>query len=98
LWPAPESSGLAITALCAVQSLAISAATTAGTFEIGVPDDLAGPVAVDGPIAMGFREALGRHEDAAQYQARYELGKNELARRANSRASGGAIFVRPGRR
>jgi hypothetical protein len=98
LWPAPETSGLAITALCAVQSVAITSATTAGTFEIGVPDDLAGPVAVDGPIAMGFREALGRHEDAAQYQARYELGKNELARRANSRASGGAIFVRPGRR
>jgi hypothetical protein len=98
LWPAPEESGLTITALCAVQALAITAATTAATFEIGVPDDLAAPIAIDGPIAMGLREALGRHDDAAQYQARYELGKNELARRANSRASGGAIFVRPGRR
>jgi hypothetical protein len=98
LYPTPEESGLTITALCVVQALAISAATTASTFEIGVPDDLAAQIAIDGPIAMGYREALGRHDDAVQYTARFEAGVQELARRANSRASGGVIRVRPGGR
>lgn len=98
LWPTPESTGLAITGRCAVHSLAITAATTASTFEIGVPDDLAAYIAVDGPIAMGYREALARHDDAREYAARFELGVQELSRRANARAAGGVVYVRPGRR
>lgn len=97
LYPVPTSSGLAIDALCAIMPPAIGAATAPGTV-LPVPEDLAGRLAIDGPIAMGYREALGRMDMAQQYEPRFEQGVQELSRRANARVGHGPVRLVPGLR
>lgn len=97
LYPTPATSGQAIDALCAIMPPAIGSGTAAGTV-LPVPEDLAGKLAVDGPIAMGYREALGRMDLAKEYEARFEAGIQELARRANSRVGHGPVRLIPGLR
>jgi len=96
LWPTPTVAGLAMDALCAVLPPAIDS-ETADTYVLPVPEDLVRRIAVDGPIGMGFREALGRGDLAQQYEVRFEeAGVQELSRRANSRIGHGPVQLRPG--
>jgi hypothetical protein len=92
IWPAPTASGQAITALCAVQALAIGAGTSGATV-IGVPDDLARAIVVDGAQAIGWETALGRPDLAQAPRARYDAAKQMLERRGNSRMGRGPIRV-----
>lgn len=90
--PTPTVAGQAVTALCAVQALAILSGT-AGSVVIGVPDDLARMIVVDGATAIGWETAMGRPDLAATPRARYEAGKQQLARRANARIGRGPVRV-----
>lgn len=94
IFPTPTTAGQAITALCAVQSLTIDASIgSPGTYVIGLPNDLAWEIAVDGASAIGYEDAMGRPDLAAAPRARAEVATQELERRANSRVGQGPISV-----
>lgn len=83
LWPVPEA-GQAITSVAALLPPALSA----GSSVPAVPEDFHQAI-VDGAIAEGMRRIYQRHDDAQQYEQRFEDAVKELKRRANSRIGSG---------
>jgi hypothetical protein len=95
LYPTPTTAGYTIEALAAVLPLDIGDATSGATV-LPVPDDLAGRICIDGPIGLGFAR-IGEGQDPTVYLARFEAGKVELKRRANTRIGSGPTQARVGR-
>lgn len=94
LYPTPDTAGYTIEALAAVLPLDIGDATSTATV-LPIPDDLAGPVCIDGPIGLGFAR-IGEGQDPTAYTARFQVAKEKLRRRANSRIGSGPTQLRPG--
>jgi hypothetical protein len=95
LYPTPTVAGLAIDALAAVLPSDIVDATL-GTLVLPVPDDLANKICVDGPIGLGITR-IQEVTDPTPFLARYEDGKAQLKKRANSRVGSGPTQARVGR-
>jgi hypothetical protein len=79
LYPAPEQSGVQITALAAM----VPAALSSGASPV-IPEDMHGDL-VDGAIALGLLRMDERADSAQVFEARFERMVAKLRRRKNSR-------------
>lgn len=92
LWPVPDTAGLNVEAVCAVNHKPI-VSDTSDSYKLQLPEDLAQKIAVDGAVAIGITRVHERADLAAPYLARYENGKQQLKARANSQVGGGVRYV-----
>jgi hypothetical protein len=87
LYPVPDSSGVAITALASIQPPDLS-----GSMEPDIPVDLHEGLR-DGAISTGLRLEDERIPEADSFEGRFVDATNALARRKNSRLNHGPTQI-----
>lgn len=88
LYPAPVEGGVPIVALVAL----IPPSMDSGNVPV-IPEDMHGDLK-DGAIALGLLRIDERADSAASYEAKFQRMKQNLAKRAVKRVSGGASRMR----